>query len=102
TPCGGGSSRRAGAGSRTGYGTERGRSSPCLALGGVRRLRGQLAEAGGLFDGAVEGARLSGNALSLAGNLLNRSLTALAAGDVETGLAAAEESGELTRPPRQR
>jgi ATP/maltotriose-dependent transcriptional regulator MalT len=69
-----------------------------LALGWVRRLRGQLAEAGELFDGAVEGARLSGNALSLAGNLLNRSLTALAAGDLETALAAAEESVELTRP----
>jgi DNA-binding CsgD family transcriptional regulator/tetratricopeptide (TPR) repeat protein len=69
-----------------------------LALGWVRRLRGQLAEAGELFDGAVEGARLSGNAMSLAGNLLNRSLTALAAGDVETALAAAEESVELTRP----
>jgi DNA-binding NarL/FixJ family response regulator/tetratricopeptide (TPR) repeat protein len=69
-----------------------------LALGWVRRLRGQLAEADELFDGAVEGARLSGNALSLAGNLLNRSLTALAAGDVETALAAAEESVDLTRP----
>jgi DNA-binding NarL/FixJ family response regulator/tetratricopeptide (TPR) repeat protein len=69
-----------------------------LALGWVRRLRGQLTEADELFDGAVEGARLSGNALSLAGNLLNRSLTALAAGDVETALAAAEESVDLTRP----
>jgi DNA-binding NarL/FixJ family response regulator len=69
-----------------------------LALGWVRRLRGQLGEAGELFDGAVEGARLSGNALSLAGNLLNRSLTALAAGDVETALDAAEESVDLTRP----
>jgi DNA-binding NarL/FixJ family response regulator/tetratricopeptide (TPR) repeat protein len=68
-----------------------------LALGWVRRLRGQLAQAGELFEGAVEGARLSGNAQSLAGNLLNVSLTALAAGDVETALTAAEESVDLTR-----
>jgi DNA-binding NarL/FixJ family response regulator/tetratricopeptide (TPR) repeat protein len=67
-----------------------------LALGWVRRLRGQLAEASELFDGAVEGARLSGNVLSLSGNLFSRSLTALAAGDVEMALTTAEESVELT------
>ena len=60
-------------------------------------LRGQLAEAAELLDGAVEGARLSGNVQALAGNLFNRSLAALAAGDVETALATAEESVELTR-----
>ena len=50
-------------------------------LGQVKLLRGQLAEAGELLDNAVEGARLSGNVQALAGNLLNRSLTAVAAGD---------------------
>ena len=69
-----------------------------LALGWVGRLRGQLAETSELLDDAVEGARLSGNAQSLAGNLLNRSLTALAAGDLETALTTAEESFALTRP----
>jgi DNA-binding NarL/FixJ family response regulator len=62
----------------------------------VRRRRGELAESGELLDGAVEGARLSGNAQSLAGNLLNQSLTALAAGDLELALNAAEESVDLT------
>jgi DNA-binding NarL/FixJ family response regulator len=62
----------------------------------VRRRRGDLAGSGELLDEAVEGARLSGNAQSLAGNLLNQSLTALAAGDLEFALAAAEESVDLT------
>jgi ATP/maltotriose-dependent transcriptional regulator MalT len=62
----------------------------------VRRRRGELAESGELLDGAVEGARLSGNAQSLAGNLLNQSLTALAAGDLELALNAAQESVDLT------
>jgi predicted ATPase/DNA-binding CsgD family transcriptional regulator len=66
-------------------------------LGWVRRLRGELAEGAELLDRAVESARVSGNAVSLAGNLLNRSLTALAAGDVELALATAEESVDLTR-----
>ena len=54
-------------------------------LGQVKLLRGQLAEAAELLDNAVEGARLSGNVQALAGNLVNRSLAALAAGDLETG-----------------
>jgi ATP/maltotriose-dependent transcriptional regulator MalT len=66
----------------------------CLAW--VRRRRGELAGSAELLDDAVEGARLSGNAQSLAGNLLNQSLTALAAGDLELALASAEESVELT------
>jgi DNA-binding CsgD family transcriptional regulator len=56
-----------------------------------------LAESGELLDAAVESARVSGNALSLAGNLHLRSLTALTAGDVELALATAEESVDLTR-----
>src|SRR5829696_1882120 len=66
----------------------------CLAW--VRRRRGELAESGKLLDDAVEGARLSGNVQSLAGNLLNQSLTALAAGDLELALSTAEESVDLT------
>jgi DNA-binding CsgD family transcriptional regulator len=66
-------------------------------LGWVRRLRGQLADSAELFEGAVEGARLSDNKQSLAGNLLNRSLTALAEGDVQMALATAEESVDLSR-----
>jgi ATP/maltotriose-dependent transcriptional regulator MalT len=66
-------------------------------LGQARLLRGQLVEAGELLDDAVEGARLSGNVQALAGNLVNRSLTALAAGDLETALATAEENVELTQ-----
>src|SRR5215210_2961861 len=66
-------------------------------LGWVTRLRGQLAESGELLDAAVESARVSGNALSLAGNLHLRSLTALAAGDVEMALTIAEEGVDLTR-----
>ena len=69
-----------------------------LCLGWIKRLRGKLAECCELLDGAAESARLSGNAQSLAGNLLNRSLTALAAGDVETALTTAEESVDLMRP----
>ena len=56
-----------------------------LCLGWIKRLRGKLAECCELLDGAAETARLSGNAQSLAGNLLNRSLTALAVGDVADG-----------------
>jgi DNA-binding CsgD family transcriptional regulator len=65
-------------------------------LGQVKLLRGHLAEAGELLDNAVEGARLSGNVQALAGNLINRSLTALAAGDLEMALSTAEENADLT------
>ena len=50
-----------------------------------------------MLDAAIEEARLLGNAHSLAGLLLNRSLTALAAGDLEIAVSAGEESVELTR-----
>ena len=60
-------------------------------------LNGELADGGEMLDGAIEEARLLGNAQSLAGLLLNRSLTALAAGDAELAVSTAEESVELTR-----
>jgi len=65
-------------------------------LGQAQLLRGRLAEAGVLLDDAVDGARLSGNVQALAGNLINRSLVALAAGDLDLALSTAEENAELT------
>jgi DNA-binding CsgD family transcriptional regulator/Cdc6-like AAA superfamily ATPase len=65
-------------------------------LGQVNLLRGQLAEAAELLDNAVDGARLSGNVQALAGDLLNRSLTAVAAGDIDLALSTAQEAVELT------
>ncbi len=66
-------------------------------LGQAKLLGGHLAEAGELLDNAVESARLSGNVQALAGGLINRSLTALAAGDLKMALATAEENADLTR-----
>ena len=60
-------------------------------------VRGKLAEAVELLDAAIEGSRLLGSPPALAGNLFNRSVVALAVGDVETALATAEEGVELTR-----
>jgi DNA-binding NarL/FixJ family response regulator len=66
-------------------------------LGWVRRRLGQLETSRTQLEGAVEAARLSGNVQSLAGGLLNLSLTALDLGDLELALTAAEESVDLTR-----
>jgi ATP/maltotriose-dependent transcriptional regulator MalT len=60
-------------------------------------MRGKLAEATELLDGAIEAARLLGSPPTLAGNLFNRSVVALAAGELDIALATAEESVELTR-----
>jgi DNA-binding NarL/FixJ family response regulator len=70
---------------------------PYSILGQVKLLRGQLPEASEMLDNAVEGARLSGNVQALAGNLVQRSLTALAAGDVDMALRTAKENVELTQ-----
>ena len=59
-------------------------------------VRGRLAEAAELLDGAIEAARLLGSPPALAGNLFNRSVVALAVGDLDVALATAEESVELT------
>ena len=67
-----------------------------MILAWVRMLHGELAEGGEMLDAAVEDARLLGNDQVLAGLLLNRSLTALSAGDLEVAVSAAEESVELT------
>ena len=68
-----------------------------MLLAWVRMLSGDLADGGEMLDAAIEEARLLGNAQSLAGLLLNRSLTALAAGDSEVAVSTAEEGVELTR-----
>jgi DNA-binding NarL/FixJ family response regulator len=60
-------------------------------------VRGKLAEAAELLDGAIEAGRLLGSPPALAGNLFNRSVVALAVGDLETATATAEESFALTR-----
>jgi ATP/maltotriose-dependent transcriptional regulator MalT len=60
-------------------------------------VRGKLAEAAELLDGAIEAARLLGTSPALAGNLFNRSVVAVAAGELDLALATAEEGVELTR-----
>ncbi len=60
-------------------------------------VRGKLSEAAELLDGAIEAGRLLGSPPALAGNLFNRSVVALAVGDLDVALATAEESVELTR-----
>jgi DNA-binding CsgD family transcriptional regulator len=60
-------------------------------------VRGKLVEAAELLDGAIEAVRLLGSPPALAGNLFNRSVVALAVGDLDIALASAGESFELTR-----
>jgi DNA-binding NarL/FixJ family response regulator len=60
-------------------------------------VRGKLAEAAELLDGAIEAGHLLGPSPALAGNLFNRSVVALSVGDLDIALATAEEAVELTR-----
>ncbi|HET9249815.1 MAG TPA: AAA family ATPase [Actinomycetota bacterium] len=60
-------------------------------------VRGKLAEASELLEGAIEAARLLGSPPALAGNLFNRSVVAIAVGDLDVALASAEEALELAR-----
>ncbi|MET0939159.1 MAG: AAA family ATPase, partial [Gaiellaceae bacterium] len=60
-------------------------------------VRGKLAEATELLDGAIEAGQLLGTPPALAGNLFNRSVVALAVGDLDTARATAEEAVEVTR-----
>ncbi|HSK16825.1 MAG TPA: AAA family ATPase, partial [Gaiellaceae bacterium] len=60
-------------------------------------LLGRLAEAEEVTESAVEAARLSGSPQAVAWALLNRAWAALLAGDLDTALAAAEESVALGR-----
>jgi ATP/maltotriose-dependent transcriptional regulator MalT len=58
-------------------------------------VRGKLADAAELLDGAIEAERLLGSPPALAGNSFNRSVVALAVGDLDIALATAEEGVEL-------
>jgi tetratricopeptide (TPR) repeat protein len=53
---------------------------------------GRLQEGAELMDGAIEGARLTGNVQALAWNLLNRSMLATLAGDLDVALRTADEA----------
>jgi DNA-binding NarL/FixJ family response regulator len=64
-------------------------------LGTALWLQGRMAESAELFDGAIEGARLTENVQALAWYLLNRSIMATAVGDIETAVLTAEESVAL-------
>ncbi len=66
-------------------------------LGRAWYVRGKLAEATELLDGAIEAGRLLGNTHALAWNLFNRSVVALAVGDLDIALATAQESVDLSR-----
>ena len=66
-------------------------------LGTALWLQGRTAEAGEVLEGAVEAARLVDNPYALPWSLVNRSIAALAAGDLELALATAEESSDLAR-----
>jgi DNA-binding NarL/FixJ family response regulator len=59
-------------------------------------VRAKLGEAAELLDGAIEAVRLLGTPPALAGNLFNRSVVAVATGDLDVALATAEEAVELT------
>ena len=65
-------------------------------LGRVWFVRGKLAEAADLLDRGVEAARLLDNTQALVWNLFNRSVVALAVGDVDLALATAQESVDLS------
>src|SRR5215468_3882633 len=60
-------------------------------------VRGKLDQATELLDGAIEAARLLGQTQALAGNLFNRSVVAVATGDLDTALTTAQESVDLAR-----
>ena len=77
-----------------------GRGDPlflCPILPRIWYVHRKLAEAAETLDGAIEAGRLLGSPPALAGNLFNRSVVAVAMGDVELALATSEEGVELTR-----
>ena len=81
------------------HATGRGEVSPVLVpvLSAGLHMSGRIAESAELLDGAVEAARLSGNAQAIGWNLLSRAFTAVAAGDLTAAMSAAQESVEITR-----
>ena len=60
-------------------------------------VRGKLGLAAEMLEGGIEAARLQGTPPALAGNLFNRSVVAVAVGDLDLGLATAQEAVEVTR-----
>ena len=66
-------------------------------LGRTWYVRGKLAQATELLDGAIEAARLLGQTQALAGNLFNRSVVAVATGDLDTAMTTAQESVDRAR-----
>ena len=86
-------------GSAVARATGQGELLPMLtqALGVAFFVRGLLGEAAELLDATTEAARLTGNRQLLAWNLMNRAFVAVNQGEIETALAAAEESVEVTR-----
>jgi ATP/maltotriose-dependent transcriptional regulator MalT len=66
-------------------------------LGGSLWVRGRMAEAGEVLDGAIAAARLVDNPQGLAWNLFNRSYAAFAAGDIDVALATAKEAFDLAQ-----
>jgi DNA-binding CsgD family transcriptional regulator/tetratricopeptide (TPR) repeat protein len=93
----GGASRHAQRALEIGRATGQGELLPFVVavLGVSLWVQGRPREAGELFEGAVEAARLAGNVQNLAWSLLNRSLAALAAGELDAALATAKESFDL-------
>jgi ATP/maltotriose-dependent transcriptional regulator MalT len=65
-------------------------------LGMVWLFKGRLGEAVEPLDGAIEAARLTGNAHTIAWSLYARANIALAAGDLDTAMIAAQEAVDLT------
>jgi ATP/maltotriose-dependent transcriptional regulator MalT len=66
-------------------------------LGGSLWVRGRMAEAGDVLDGAIAAARLVDNPQGLAWNLFNRSYAAFAAGDIDLALETAKEAFDLAQ-----
>jgi DNA-binding NarL/FixJ family response regulator len=80
-----------------GHATGQGQFFPQLlgTLGSVWSVRGELTQAAEPLDGAIEAARMTGNAHTVAWALFARSMVALQAGDVELARSTAQESSDL-------
>jgi ATP/maltotriose-dependent transcriptional regulator MalT len=76
-----------------------GQAFPTLipTLASAHLMRGRLEQAIDVIDSGVESARLANSPQDLAWRLHIRSAAALAAGDLDTALGAAQEAFELTR-----
>ena len=66
-------------------------------LGRIWYVRGKLDAVTELLDGAIDGSRLSANRQALVGNLFNRAVVAVAVGDLDVAVEAAQESVDLAR-----